>query len=793
MHALLTNKLSYLLIISGLLLNLQAFGQNIGSLQGKLQSNNGQAVAAAHLQLKGTQQGTTSNENGEFSLEKIAVGKQILVISAVGFQTTEQTVSIEAGKTTTVTWTIQETAQQLDEVVALGYQSANEKPATIGKIAIKPMDLPQSVSVLNRQVLEDQMVVRISDVLMNTNGVYISGATGGYQEEISGRGFAFGSSNTFKNGVRFFNGMMTELSGVEKVEVLKGSAAILFGNVAAGGILNLVTKKPKFNFGGEIDFKVGSFGLIRPSFDVYGGIGKGEKVAYRLNGSYESANSFRNGVSSERYYFNPSLLFNITKKTSLLVEVDYVNDSRTPDFGAGIINYNIVNVPREKFLGVSWSYFKAQQAAATATLTHQFNENWKISAIGAYRYYATDLFANTRPNTGTAITKEGMWIRNLQRSEVDDKYYFGQIDVIGKFKTSFIQHQFLVGGDIDQYYTTTENYNQLARYDTVNVFGTKEYKVRTDIPTLTRNTRTSAPINRVGVYAQDLLSITQYIKLLAGLRYTYQQTNSDVYTYSTPKTTTSVAFDGAFTPRLGLVVQPTKNHAIFASYANSFTLNTGVDVNGKALAPSYIDQIEIGVKNELLKGKLSFNATIYQITNSNLAQISLANGNTNTNIKELAGEVQSKGVEIDIVGRPLSNVSVMAGYSYNETRYTKSNTFVEGSLLRYNPNHTANISAFYHFTSGRLKGVKVGVTSMYFGERYAGRSTRVQVNNDTFRLIALPAYTQIDATVAYTFRKITVRGKIANIFNELSYNVHDDNSVNPIAPTNYQLNFCYKF
>jgi iron complex outermembrane receptor protein len=560
--------------------------------------------------------------------------------------------------------------------------------------------------------------------------------------------------------------------------------------------MNLVTKKPKFDFGGEASLRVGSFGLVKPTFDVFGGIGKNQNtvaVAFRLNGSYEKANSFRVGVASERFYVNPSLLVKLGKKTEILLEGDYANDNRTPDFGVGIVNYQLVDIPRERFLGVGWSYYKAKQASASATVTHKFSDIWKLTFTGAYRNYQTDLFANTRPNSGTLINTAGMWIRNIQRTQVQDNYYLGQLDLTGQFKTGNVSHQVLIGTDTDQFNTQTTAYNQLARYDTINIYGTKTYKTRTDIPTLTQNTLTSSPVSRVGIYVQDLVHLSNKFKLLAGVRYSYQQTGSNVLTYSTNKTASTTYFDEAFSPRLGLVYQPTKNHSFFGSYANSFTLNTGVDITGNALPPSIIDQYEVGLKNELLAGKMSLNVTVYQINNSNLAQISLANGNTNTNVKELAGSVQSKGLEIDVVSRPAKGLVLMAGYSYNETQYVQSNTFVEGSLLRYNPNHTANASANYRVEVGKLRGLNIGLTAVYIGQRFAGRSTRLQVANDAYRLVTLPSYTQLDATVGYGFKNVYLRGKVGNVSDKISYNVHDDNSVNPIMPRNYSLTLGVRF
>ncbi len=764
-----------------------------GNIKGKISTQDNQTVPFVTLQIIENNKTTQSDEQGNFHFEDLKPNNYTLKASYEVYKTFEQKLKIEAGKTLNISLELIENAELLKEIVIKGHLSQNERVVSVGKIPIRVMDLPQSIMTIDKTTLDNQQVLRMSDVLMNTNGVYISGTTGGYQEEISGRGFSFGSSNTFKNGVRYFNGMLTEMSGIERVEVMKGSSAILFGNVAAGGILNLVTKKPKFDFGGEVALRTGSFGLLKPSFDVYGGIGKGQKVAYRLNSSYEKANSFREGVSSERFYVNPSLLIKVGNNTDVLVEADYMNDNRTPDFGAGIINYKIVDIPREKFIGLPWSYFKSEQLSTTATVSHRFSENWKLNVTGAYRNYGTDLFANTRPNTGTLINAEGMWIRNVQRSQVAEDYYLGQADLTGNFNTGKISHKVLVGMDTDHYETLTTAYTQLARYDTINIFGTKQYKVRNDIPNLPMATLTTAPVDRVGAYVQDLIGLTSKIKVLAGLRYSYQQTKSEVYNYNTKASTSTVFYDGAFSPRLGIVYQPTKKHSAFASYSNSFTLNTGVDIEGNALPPSYIDQYELGVKNELLNGKVSANITLYRILNSNLAQTSLANGNTNTNIRELAGSVQSEGLELDFVARPVAGLNLMAGYSFNETKYVKSNTFVEGSLLRYNPNHTANASANYRFENHKLKGLSVGINGVYIGKRYAGRSTRVQVANDAYRIIELPSFTQIDGSATYSYKKVSLRGKIGNIFDVQSYNVHDDNSVNPISPRNYSLTLDYHF
>jgi iron complex outermembrane recepter protein len=779
----------YIQIITFLLINNFIYAQT-GTVKGKITNRDGEGIQFVNITLKDSKQGTISNEDGEFLLKNIKVGNQTIVTQFVGLKSLEQNIQVLENQTIEISFQMLENTKELSEVTVSGVQSANERTVAIGKIAIKPMDLPQAVVTIDRTVLERQQALRLSDVLMNANGVYVMGNTGGYQEEIAGRGFAFGSSNTFKNGARYFNGAMPEMSSLEKVEIMKGSSAILFGNVAAGGILNLVTKKPKFKTGGSVSMRVGSFDFYKPAVDVYGSVLDSKKIAYRVNGTYEKGNSFRENVGSERVYVNPSLLFKLSNKTDILLEGDYMKDRRTADFGIGAINYTITDLPRERFIGVNWSYFDIEQKSANLTINHQFNQTWKLAATGAYRAFQSDLFGNVRPTT---IATNGKWVRGLQRSGVEEKYLMGQLDLTGQFTTGNIGHNMLIGTDFDRYDTQTTAFTGLAKYDSINVYTPSFYAARTDIPTLKENTVTTAPVNRVGAYIQDLVSISDKLKVLAGVRYSYQQTKSAILTVSTSKTAETAYFDGAFTPRFGLLYQPTKMMSIFSSYSNSFTLNTGVDVSGSALPPSFIDQVEVGMKNELFNGLLSANITAYQIVNSNLAQTSLANGNTNTNIRELAGEVTSQGVEVDLKSKPFLGFSLMAGYSFNETRYTKSNIFIVNSLLRYNPNHTANASVYYTFSNTKLKGLNVGLTAMYFGERMAGRSTRLTVANDVFRLIPVNAYTQIDASAGYNFTKFSVRAKVSNLLNELSYNIHDDNSVNPIAPRQLSVTVAYKW
>lgn len=783
-----------------------------GVIRGTVNTSDGLPAAAVSIQLKEIRKSTQTNADGGFLINRLPAGSYTIIASYVGLPAQVQQIAVQEGDTSELNISFPQNSNQLQEVVVSYGKGMNEKTLGAGKMAIRPMDLPQSVSVIGKDILEQQQVLQLSDALQNVTGVYLMGTTGGYQEEIAGRGYAFGSNNTFKNGARYNNGTMPEMSGVEKIEFLKGGNAILYGNVAAGGILNITTKKPRFDRGGEIIFRTGSYDLYKPAFDIWGALDRKQKVPYRLNGSYQKAGSFRDQVQSERYYINPSLLFNLNAKTSLLLEADLLHDTRTPDFGIGAINYAIADVPRSRFLGVPWGSNEANQQTVTATLTRELKKGWQIKGMGSYQHFNSALLAAARP---TNIKPDGTWIRGLQRSATDEQYWVAQVDLTGKFKTGKISHSFLAGADADRYLTKATVYinnrynangaddaiRNLNIYDTVNIFNPASFGRRTDIPNLATDRITTSPVNRFGIYVQDLVCLSAHFKLLAGIRYSYQNNaRATVDSVSKGATGSIAAYtNDAFSPRVGLVYQPTRQLSFFASYTNSFTVNTGTDIYGATLPPSVIDQMELGGKSDLFNGKLSLNLTLYRIVNNNLAQtaLTLPDGsvNNNTNIKELAGEVTSKGIEVDLATKPIYGFSFLAGYSYNDTRYTGGNglNFTTGDRLRYNPSHTANASLLYRFPAkSRLQHFTAGLNAYYVGSRLAGRNP--SVTNPNYKLIALPDYTLFDCSVGYEgWKHFSIRVKMTNLLNKLSYNVHDDNSVNPIAPRQFGATIAYKF
>lgn len=693
--------------------------------------------------------------------------------------------------------------QILKEVIITA--NKQPKPVTALRSGLKPMDTPQSVQIIGSEIIEQQQSIRLSDVVKNVNGVYVGSARGGAQESFYSRGYDMSANNMFKNGFRFSSGSIPEVSSLEKVEVLKGSAALLYGNVAPGGILNMVTKSPSFQKGGEVSMQMGSYAFYKPSIDIYGPLN--DIIAYRFTGSYENSESFRDVVKKERYYINPSLLFKVSDKTQITLQGDYLHDDWTPDFGTGAIGKEIADVPRNTYLGATWSNGQTRQTTISGFVNHDINKNWKLNFNTSFQNY--DRASKGTERVQPKADPYGYWERPLGQNKNAEQIIGEQLSLQGCFLTGKVKHQLFTGVDFENSFAESNTFTfSPTTYGSGNIFDFENFDQGGAIPDATHTRIVKTDTNRFGIYAQDLISLTEKFKVLAGLRWSWQEAQAET-TDLINNTIKEDAkrIDEAFTPKVGLVYQPTKDMSLFASYANSFTPNTGVTIYGETIAPSLIDQYEAGVKKDFWRGILSTNVTLYQIVNSNLAQTAefKADGtnNTDSNVKVLSGETTSKGIEIDITARPIEGMNIMAGYSYNDMRYTETSglngSFIEGDRLVRTPANTANLSFFYTLQSGKLKGVSFGANGNYIGDRLGGWNDQIVVNSTTGavtindRDIPIEGYTTIDLSAGYTWKKFSVLCKLSNITNELNYTVHENYSINPIAPRQVMTSIKYKF
>ncbi|HBN6703951.1 TPA: TonB-dependent receptor [Elizabethkingia anophelis] len=713
--------------------------------------------------------------------------------------------------------------QQIEDINLHKTGNPNKAKPLSTKSNLTVMETPQPIAIVTHEIIEQQQAKQLSDVLQNVNGIYVTSSRGNSQDSFGGRGFILGNDNIFKNGARVNSGVFPEVSGLERVEVLKGANAMLYGNTAAGGIINMVTKKPRFQTGGSFSLSGGSWNTYKPTFDVYGPISK--DVAFRLNGTYETAKSFRDHVSSEKIYLNPSILFNIGKKSQLIVEGDYLINNFTPDFGIGSItnkdgSYSMNTLlPRNAFLGANWQYQDVKQASTNTTFNHQISNNWSLNVITSYQNYTKDYFSTERVQWEYDKNNRLNWKRPLNKTYNEQNYTSFQANVNGEFNTGKINHKVLIGADSD--YGAADSYTYFnpsnnKTYGTGYIYGTGGgngilYLDDTStwssgsIPASAIQDRNRIRTRRVGIYVQDFISLSKEFKVLAGLRWSYIQNmptiNTNFRTNTKKLVDNSSTSDQALSPKVGLVYMPNDNLSLFATYTNSFSANTGYDINRSTLKPTTIDQYEVGVKKNLWNNAIAVNLSAYQILYKNYYQTAELNAggqpNSDPNMKEFAGKMRSHGVELDITGNPSKNLSLIGGISYNNSVYldTPDNFgYVENQRIVRTPATTANLSAFYTLPK-YIKGLKIGASFYYIGDRLAGWNDTKATNNSrngVSRIFTLKDYTTFALSMGYDWKKFSIQAKVNNLFDTVNYNVHENYSVNPIAPRNYYFTLTYR-
>lgn len=737
-------------------------------------------------------------------------------ITTLGFMIISLSLSAQMGhKSETDTIRI----QTIEDVNLHKTGNPNKAKSLSTKSNLTVMENPQPIAIVTHEVIEQQQAKQLSDVLQNVNGVYLTSARGGSQDSFGARGFIFGNDNIFKNGARINSGVFPEVSGLERVEVLKGANAMLYGNTAAGGIINMITKKPKFNFGGSIGLNAGSWNSYKPTVDIYGPLSK--NIAFRINGAYEYAESFRDVVQSTKYYFNPSFLFNLGAKSQLIVEADYLKNDLTPDFGIGSITkqdgltYELNSLlPRNAFLGTNWQYQNVQQVSTNITFNHQFTEKWSLNAIASYQSYTKDYYSTERVQWTYDADNRLKWDRPLNKTFNEQNYTSLQVNVNGEFNTGKVNHKILIGADGDYGVLNNYTYTNPTKYGTNGNTSNTIYMddpgtwAGGSIPDASLKDRTKIPTQRFGIYLQDYISLTKQFKVIAGVRWSYLETVSNSFrdfikNVESDKINTAAA-DNAFSPKVGLVYMPNENLSVFATYTNSFAQNTGQDIYLQSLKPTTIDQYEMGIKKNFWNNALAVNLTAYQIIYNNYYQTApfLANGlaNSDSFYKEFAGKMRSRGIELDITGNPIEGLSIIGGFSYNNSVYLDTpeiSGYVEKQRLVRTPATTANASVFYTLQNF-AKGLKVGLSAYYIGDRLAGwndtktGANSLQARKGISRVFELKDYTTVALSLGYAWDKLSIQGKVGNLFDVVNYNVHENYSVNPITPRNYYFTLTYK-
>lgn len=605
-------------------------------------------------------------------------------------------------------------------------------------------NIPQSVQVIDRQVIEDRQVVRLSEVADNVSGVqYASGYGGLSSSDYYIRGFStFGN---LRNGFQDFGFISSrDVANIERVEFLKGPASVLYGFIEPGGTVNTVTKQPLpySYYAGSMTF--GSFSFYRPTVDLSGPLNADKSLLYRFNLAYENADSFRDLTDNESIFVTPVLTWQLGPHTTLTTELEYQNYQYTfdrtfrpePEF---------LRLPVSRFLGEKLNDATVNSGSARYNFVHQFNDRWK------FRQGFQTLISNIdeiNASPGSLQADRRTLNRSVRKTDETSENFGLQNELHGKIGTGPVQHNVLLGLEFARYDFSYHFFG--ATIAPIDIFDPVYGAVPGPLsPTFAEEYGTDS----LGLYWQDQIDLRPDLHVLGGGRFDWvSSTYQDLLTGEE----FSDVSDFAFSPRVGIVYQPIYPTSLYFSWANSFNPQIfSLNQTGEPFKPEEGEQFEFGLKQELLENQLWATLAFYEITKANV----LTTDPDDPDFSIQTGEQRSRGIEFDMTGRLLPGWNVIATYAYTDARITEDNTLRVGSRLAAIPEHAASWWSTYEFQHGRFQGFGGGVGIYYASNREATLPNTIHI----------PSYWRADASLFYQRERWKVQLNFKNLFDEKYY------------------------
>ena len=805
------NKIYPLLLLSFLFLNAAVAQTTV--VKGRVQNEQGVALQSVNITVEKSNVNSRTDEDGRYEM-KIPAGKYIFKVKLMGYDTQNTAVEVPAGGTT-INFTLKDAKNDLSEVEVFGTSNKQqEKLDAITRLPLKASDQIQSISVISNKLIEQQGALSVIEGVRNVPGVYTYATYGGVRESISSRGFR--GIPTLKNGVRVMSdfrgmGFSSDMQGVESIQVIKGASSITMGAATdlggPGGIVNVVTKTPKFENSGTVSLRAGSWDLVRPTFDIQRVVNSSNTLAVRLNGAYENGGKFRDHMGNESFYINPSLEWRPDAKTSLTLEMDYFNEKQAVD--AGTVNLSVGNKANQiydlastRFLGFESDKTDTKHSTYTARLKRDLSDKLYLRAAMFYSNYDSDAIKTglaAAKGNGINVDQVNIYNRSIAHNNArQDKNTVIQLDLIGqKVKTGSISHTFQVGGDFRYMDLYQPTYNSIA-VDQINVFdpSTVSNVLPSGInPAFQLTNEVQSYDYRFGVTVQDVIQVTDWARAYGGVRYSTNKTRDNG---------ASSATSSFWNPLAGVMFTLKPGFNVFGSYTNSTNPRSAsvIDVNGDPLGAERIDQLEAGIKSEWFNDRLRFNLTFYKINNKDM-NLEVFNIDQNGVVQSAGyytkgGNDERKGIEVELTGKILSNLEVVTGYAYINAQYKDHTTFVPGSAPNNTPKHTFNAYANYTVKNSKLKGLNLGAGVYYLGKRPYNDWTQEGVQYHAIDPNTAPwfnkAYTIVNVQVGYPVSKnLSLRALLNNVFDNVGYDAYRSNFIDRIAPRNVSGVLSYKF
>lgn len=706
---------------------------------------------------------TESDANGNFRLQGLVPGTYDLRVEYKGFSSHTQRVSIAEGHglTATVTMSAAGISETVNVVAQAAYAEPNATSATRMELPLR--DIPQTIGVVNAELLRAQGATSMQDAMRNVPAVSVHLGEG-RRDQILIRGFS-ALNDQFVDGVRDDSPYYRDLSNVERIEVVKGPASVLYGRGSSGGLVNRITKSPlPQGVLADLSTLGGSYGNKRTSAD-FGMPVLNDRLSFRLTGAYEDTGSFRQNFNLERYAVSPSLLWKAAQNSEFVFQSDNLIDQRRPDRGIPSLNGTPAPVNIGAYYGDPAHDYLDNKVYGQTLRFEQHVDRWTIRNNFRHTAYDNSYF-NTQA-TGTSIVNGTVMVsREQYNTTATQQNFFNQTEALTSARLLF-GHNLLVGTEYGEQSRDTLRYNgtaaKVALYNPV---------LTPAVPGTNPSTNNIFDGTVAAVYAQDQIDFGLGFKALIGGRFDYYKQSLDDRSAANLDLK---RIDRQFSPRAGLVYQPTHWASVYASFSRSFQPSgegLSLAANATELKPELTTNYEVGSKFDFFGGRISSTVSLFRLDRDNVKTTDPANPSKLLPL----GLQRTEGVDLSVSGRVMKHLEVYGGYAYLDARTVRSTSFSSGVSLQGKraalvAPHSFNLWSTYSFDNGFGFGGGVFFNDARFAE----------ANN----LVTLPSYTRVDATVFYRKRHYEIAANLKNVANSKYFESAQSNyQIMPGSPIN---------
>jgi len=715
-----------------------------GSIRGTVTTNDGKPAGDVTISIVGKDKSALTDGEGHFTFRHLAPGQYEIEISLVGYETIRRQLTVENEKTITLSLQLTVSRRQLDEVtVTNGYNKFNKKETDdIARMPLKNLENPQVYTVVTKEIMREQIVTDYNSIFKNIPGAGIPLVYNQGRSSLLARGFT--TANLIRNSVSGFVYTNIDPANLERLEAIKGPSGTLFNSsmISFGGLFNRVTKKPFDMNRTEIGYSAASFDMNRLTIDMNRPLNESKTALFRLNGALHSEKSFQDAGFTRSYMIAPSLAYKVSDRLSFLLDIEASAFNATspvrftPSKTGKVTNIRDLGMDYHLSFNSNTLDYTTKQLNVFGQINYQLSPQWKSQTNYTRTFSTTEGYVTQLVGKSDSTLQQSAQIENFPYNGTEIQQNF-----IGDMRIAGMRNRVVAG--VDYYNQKSDRSTPTVTMPVINFRhpGTayNNFNAAKVDSAAARAVYSVYKTNQYtyGAYVSDVLNITPQLNVMLSLRV---DRFVDKGTFYPAYDSAAGAYSQtALSPKLGLVYELVKDQvSVFGNYMNGFSNTGGTDFNGQTFKPQQANQWEGGIKLDAFNHRLSSTVSYYHIDVTNTTR----DDPDHAGYSIQDGTQLSKGLEAEIIANPFDGFNIVAGYAYNDSKYTQSDKSVLGLRpASAGPANLLNCWASYRLVSGKARGLGMGM-----GVNYGSAS--FQTNTTTF-VFNIPSYTILDATLFY--------------------------------------------